>query len=74
MKLMIDRGVNFAKDHETDDSERAKLWDIQDQKIEAHGRKIVEVMFHGQANEAPVPASIKVDVLSPGTLLQREDC
>ena len=37
VKLMIDGGlqstacgVNFAKDYEMDDSERAKLWDIQD--------------------------------------------
>ena len=45
-----------------DDTERAKLWDIQDQKIEAHGKKIVDVKFHGQANETLVPAGIKVDV------------
>ena len=31
-------------------------------KIEAHGKKIVDVTFHGQANETPVPTSIKVDV------------
>ena len=66
MKITIDSGsqstVNFAKDHETDDSERATLWDIQDQQIEAHGKKIVDVMFHGQTNEASIPASIKVDV------------
>ena len=66
---MIDSGsqstacsVDFAKGYATDDTERAKLWDIQDQKIEAHGKKIVDVKFHGQANETPVPASIKVDV------------
>ena len=52
----------FAKGHATDDTERAKLWDIQDQKIKAHGKTIVDVKFHGQANETPVPASIKVDV------------
>ena len=69
VKLMIDCGsqrtarcVDFAKEYATDDSERAKLWDTQDQKIEAHGKKIVDVMFHGQTNEAPIPASIKVDV------------
>ena len=69
VKLMIDSGsqstacsVDFAKGYATDDTERAKLWDIQDQKIEAHGKKIVDVKFHGQANETPVPASIKVDV------------
>ena len=39
-----------------------KLWDIQDQKIEAHGKKIVDAKFHSQAIETPVPASIKVDV------------
>ena len=69
VKLMIDSGsqstacsVDFAKGYATDDTERAKVWDIQDQKIEAHGKKIVDVKFHGQANETPVPASIKVDV------------
>ena len=69
VKLMIDSGsqstacsVDFAKGYATDDTERAKLWDIQDQKIEANGKKIVNVKFHGQANETPVPASIKVDV------------
>ena len=67
VKLMIDSGsqstacsVDFAKGYATDDTERAKLWDIQDQKIEAHGKKIVDVKFHGQANETPVPASIKL--------------
>ena len=69
VKLMIDSGsqstacsVDFAKGYATDDTERAKLWDIQDQNIEAHCKKIVDVKFHGQANETPVPASIKVDV------------
>ena len=69
VKLMIDSGsqstacsVDFAKGYATDDTERAKLWDIQDQKIEAHGKKIVDAKFHGHANETPVPASIKVDV------------
>ena len=69
VKLMIDSGsqstacsVDFAKGYATDNTERANLWDIQDQKIEAHGNKIVDVKFHGQANETPVPASIKVDV------------
>ena len=68
-KLMIDSGsqsaacsVDFAKGYATDDTERANLWDIQDHKIEAHGKKIVDVKFHGQANETLVPASIKVDV------------
>ena len=66
---MIDSGsqstacsVDFAKGYATDDTERAKLWDVQDQKIEAHGKEIVDVKFHGQANETPVPASIKMDV------------
>ena len=66
---MIDSGsqstacsVDFSKGYATDDTERAQLWDIQDQKIEAHGKKMFDVKFHGQANETPVPASIKVDV------------
>ena len=54
--------MDFAKGYATDDTERAKLWDIQDQKIEAHGKNIVDVKFRGQANETLVPASIKVDV------------
>ena len=58
VKLMIDSGsqsaacsVDFAKGYATDDTERAKLWDIQDQKIEAHDKKIADVKFHGQAKE-----------------------
>ena len=46
VKLMIDSGsqstacsVDFAKGYATDDTERARLWDIQYQKIEAHGKK-----------------------------------
>ena len=67
--------MNFDKDYATDDSERAELWDVQDQRIEAHGKKIVDVMFHGRTNEAPIPASIKVDVSDVArTLPQWEDC
>ena len=69
VQLMIDSGsqstaccVEFAKDYATDDSERAKLLDIQEQKIEAMARQFVDVMFHGQTNEAPIPASIIVSV------------
>ena len=69
VKLMIDSGsqstacsMDFAKGYATVDTERAKLWDIQDQTIEEHGKKSVDVKFHGQSNETPVPASIKVDV------------
>ena len=69
VKLMIDSGlqsiacsVDIAKDNATHDSERAKLWDIQDQKSKHMARKIVDVMEHGQTNEAPIPASINVDV------------
>ena len=63
VKLMIDSGsqstacnVGFAKGYATDDTERAKLWDTQDKKIEAYSKKTVDVKFHGQANETPVPA------------------
>ena len=42
VKLKVDCGsqstaccVDFAKDHATDDSARAKLWDVQGQKIES---------------------------------------
>ena len=37
-------------------------YDWEDQKIEAHGKKLANVKFDSQANETPVPASIKVDV------------
>ena len=40
--------VQFAKDHETYYSKRAKLLDIQDQQVEAHGKKIVDVCFLGK--------------------------
>ena len=57
VKLMTNSGsqstaccVDFTKDYATDDSERATLWDIQDQKIEAHGKKIVDVLFHGKTD------------------------
>ena len=43
-----------------DEEDWPDVWDIQDQKIEAHGKKIVDEKFHGQANETPVPASVKV--------------
>ena len=73
VKLMIDSGsqrtacgVQFAKNYETDDSERAKLWDIQGQQIEAHGKKVVDVLFHGQAHETPIFSGIKVDVSDVG--------
>ena len=52
----------MRRDRNSTDLERLKLWDIQDQKNEAHGKKIVDVMFHGQTNEGSIPASIKVDV------------
>ena len=65
MKLMMDSGskstvcsVEIAKGYATDDTERAKLWDIQCQKIEAHDNKIIDVKFHGQANETLVRASM----------------
>ena len=67
--------MDFAKGFETDDSERAKLWDIQDQKIEAHGKKIVDVMLHGQANESPFqPASKWMCLMSSETSLQWAEC
>ena len=34
-RALIACGVNFAKDCETDNSETVKLWDLQDQQIEA---------------------------------------
>ena len=48
VKLLIDNGsqstacsVNCPKNDATDDSEKAQLWDIQDQKIGAHGKKLL---------------------------------
>ena len=58
----------------TYNTERAKLWDIQDQKIEARSKKIVDVKFHGQTNETPVPASRWMCPISRETLLPWADC
>ena len=60
VKMMIDSGsfgtaccVDFSKDYATDDSERAELWDVQDQKVEAQGKQNVDVMVHGQTGSHP---------------------
>ena len=82
VKLMIDSGsqstacsVDFAKGCATDDTERAKLWDIQDQKIEAHGKKIVDVKFHGQAMRLlSQPASRWMCQMLREMLLRWADC
>ena len=65
VKLMIDSGSQSTAcsvDFATDDTERAKLWDFRIRKSKLMAKKIVDVKFHGQANETLVPASIKVDV------------
>ena len=76
VKLTIDSGsqstaccVDFAKDYATDDSARAKLWDTQDPKIEAHGKKIADVM-----RLPSQPESNCMCLTSPETLLQWADC
>ena len=52
-------GVNFAKDYETDDSERGRTTGVQDKEMRHLARKFVDVLFHGQNHEAshPLPAS-----------------
>ena len=45
--------LDSAKDYADRDSQRAELWD---QKIGAHGKNIVDVMFHGETNEASHPS------------------
>ena len=81
VKLMIDSGsqstacsVDLEKDYATDDTGRAKLWDIQDQKIEAHGKKIVDVKFYGQTRPLFQPASKWMCPMSRETLLRWADC
>ena len=48
---MIDSGsqstacsVDFSKGNATDDTERAKLWDIQDQKLKEQSKKMSSFM------------------------------
>ena len=72
-ELMIDSGsqstacsLAFAPDYAIDDSEKARLWDIQDQAIQAHGKKIVDVKFIGKEGEEGIYGSVKVDVSDVG--------
>ena len=64
---MIDSGSqssavapSFAPEYGTDDTERARLWCIQDKEIAAHGKKVVNVKFGNETGA--IDASLKVDV------------
>jgi hypothetical protein len=68
-KLMIDSGSqstacrpDFAPEYAIDDSEKAKLWDIQDQQIEAYGKKVVDVNFLGDRATKKLPGQLRFDV------------
>ena len=63
--------MKLVKDCETNDSERAKLWDIQDEQIEAHGKKNVGVLLR---DFLFLPASEWMCQMSPETLPRWGDC
>ncbi len=57
-ELMIDSGSqstacrpDFAPQYTMDDSEVARLWDIQDNEIPDYGKKLVDVEFVGDADD-----------------------
>ena len=67
--LMIDSGSqstacrpDFAPEYGIDDSEVARLRDIQDNLIPAYGKKVVDVQFLGDDPESTVNGCLKMDV------------
>ena len=54
--------MNFAKDYETDDSERAELRGVQDQEMLHVARKLSMCCSTDKHTKLPIPASVKVDV------------
>lgn len=67
-ELMIDSGsqstacrVDFAPEYGIDDTDKARLWDIQDCEIPAYGKKLVDVKFVGEVGEDDIDASLKMD-------------
>jgi len=72
-ELMIDSGSqstsckpDFAADYQVDDTDCARLWDIQDRQIAAYGKKVVDVEFVGQVEEPSVPGRLRIDVSEVG--------
>ena len=57
---------SFAFDYGVDDTEKAKLRDIQDQPIESYGKKIVDVEFMGDDKQGDIPCSLSMDVSNVG--------
>ena len=71
--LMLDSGSqstacrpSFAPDYEVDDTEKAKLCDIQDQQIESYGKKILDVRPTGDDKQEDIPCSFSMDVSDVG--------
>ena len=68
-RIMLDSGSqstactpSFAPDYGVDDTEKAKLRDIQDQPIESYVKKIVDVEFMGDDKQEHIPCSFSMDV------------
>ena len=80
--LMLDSGSqsnacrrSFAPEYDIDDSDKVRLWDIQDSNIRSHGRKIVDITMIGKRSETHNQVKMDVsdvgkDVLSMGRLLR----
>ena len=72
-EILIDSGSkstacrkDFAPHYGIDDTEKARLWDIQDQEIKSYGKKVVDVEFLGQGDSERLEARLLVDVSDVG--------
>ena len=71
-RIMLDSGSqstactpNFA-DYDVEDTEKAKLRDIQDQPIESCGKNFFDVEFMGDDKQEDIPCSLSMDVSDVG--------
>ena len=70
---MIDSGSqssackrSFAPGYGVDDSEPARLWDIQNNKIGSYGKKVVDVEFLDNKSPDNIEGSLRMDVSDVG--------
>ena len=71
--LMIDSGSqsnacspSFAPQFATDDTDKARLWDIQNEAIPVFGKKIVDVDFVNDGRVPDVMGHMRMDVSEAG--------
>ena len=72
-ELLIDSGsqstacmVSFAPEYGVDDTEKVKLWDIQNNKIGSYGKKVVDVNFVDGMGVKAIPGRLRMDVSDVG--------